>query len=203
VRFLSRKWVNLHVAILLTYCCTMRWSSRKVVYTSGSIKFPDKSYNSFVVSVESLATLDKFNLYPYIINNKTENLRTVCKKKKTTNTVRKTNLFKTAPCCNYTNRFFPAGTLCWMIVEWTLNQRLNQNSTLIQRFFQRSVPGGVCSYTDVRCIPYHENMWILNLQEINSVNVSKLLNMLFNNNGHSWIIINSIAILGALTVQLC
>jgi hypothetical protein len=39
----------------------------------GSTEFPDKSYNSFVVSVESLATFDKFSLYPYIINNKIEN----------------------------------------------------------------------------------------------------------------------------------
>jgi hypothetical protein len=42
----------LYVAILLTYRCTMLWSSRQVVCTSGSIE----SYNSFVVSVESLAT---------------------------------------------------------------------------------------------------------------------------------------------------
>jgi hypothetical protein len=33
-----------------------------------------------MVSVESLATFDKFRLYPYIINNKTENLRTICNK---------------------------------------------------------------------------------------------------------------------------
>jgi hypothetical protein len=51
--------------ILLTYRCTMLWSSRQVVCTSGSIAFPDKSYNSFVVSVESLATFDEFKLYPY------------------------------------------------------------------------------------------------------------------------------------------
>jgi hypothetical protein len=55
----------------------MVWSSRQVVYTSGYIDLPDKSYKSFVVSVESLATFDKFDLYPYIINNKIENLRTV------------------------------------------------------------------------------------------------------------------------------
>jgi hypothetical protein len=67
----------LHVAILLTYRCTMLWSSRQVVCTSGSIEFPDKSHNSFVASVESLATFDKFKLYPYIINNKIENFRTI------------------------------------------------------------------------------------------------------------------------------
>ena len=54
------------------------WSSRQVVCTSGSIEFPDKSHNTFVASVESLATFDKFKLYPYIINNKIENLRTIC-----------------------------------------------------------------------------------------------------------------------------
>jgi hypothetical protein len=43
--------------------------------------FLDKSYNSFVVSVESLGTFDKFKLYPYIINNKTENSRTICDQK--------------------------------------------------------------------------------------------------------------------------
>jgi hypothetical protein len=50
----------------------------EAVRTSGSIEFPDKSYNGFVVSVESLATFDEFKLYPYIINNKIENLRTIC-----------------------------------------------------------------------------------------------------------------------------
>jgi hypothetical protein len=66
---------------LLTYCCTMLCSSRQVICTSGSIEFPDKSYNGFVVSVESLASFDKFKLYPYIINNKIENLRTICNQK--------------------------------------------------------------------------------------------------------------------------
>jgi hypothetical protein len=42
----------LHAEILLMYSCTMLWSSRQVVYTSGSNDFTDKSYNSFVVSVE-------------------------------------------------------------------------------------------------------------------------------------------------------
>jgi hypothetical protein len=46
VRFLSRRWVYLHVAILLTYRCTMLWSSRQVVYTSGYIEFLNKSYNT-------------------------------------------------------------------------------------------------------------------------------------------------------------
>jgi hypothetical protein len=82
VRFLSRRcvYMYLHVAILLTYRCTTLWSSRQV-FTSGSIEFPDKSYNSFVVSVESLATFDKHKLYPYIIENKIENLRTICNQK--------------------------------------------------------------------------------------------------------------------------
>jgi hypothetical protein len=48
---------------------------------SGSVEFRDKSYNSFGVSVESLATFNKFKLYPYIINNKIENLRTICNEK--------------------------------------------------------------------------------------------------------------------------
>jgi hypothetical protein len=82
VRFLSRSLVYLHVAILLTYRCTILWSSRQVVCTSGSIEFPDKSYNSFGVSVESLATFDKFKLYPYIINNKVENFRKNCNQNK-------------------------------------------------------------------------------------------------------------------------
>jgi hypothetical protein len=52
--------------------------SRQVICTSGSIEFPDKSYNSFEVSVEILVTFDKFKLYPYILNSKSENLRTIC-----------------------------------------------------------------------------------------------------------------------------
>jgi hypothetical protein len=52
-----------------------------VVCTSGSTEFLDKSYNSFVVSVESLATFDKSKSYPYIINNKIENLRTIRNRK--------------------------------------------------------------------------------------------------------------------------
>jgi hypothetical protein len=93
VRFLSRRWVYLHVAILLTYHRTMLCSSRRIVYTSGSIEFPNKCYNSFVVSIESLATFDKFKLYRYIINNKIENLRTICNKKKITNIVKKNKSF--------------------------------------------------------------------------------------------------------------
>jgi hypothetical protein len=72
----------------------------------------------------------------------------------------------------------------------------------------------VRSYTDMRCISYHlclvfiaqlilENMWILNLQIINPENISKSLHMLFNNNGHGWIITDFNVILGALTFQLC
>jgi hypothetical protein len=60
----------------------MPWSSRQVIYTSGATEFQDKSYNSFVVSAESLATFDKFKLYPYIKNYKIENLRTIYNKKK-------------------------------------------------------------------------------------------------------------------------
>jgi hypothetical protein len=53
----------------------------------------------------------------------------------------------------------------------------------------------VRSYTDIHGISYHfvpvffftqltlENVWILNLQEIKPENISKSLNMLFNNNG--------------------
>jgi hypothetical protein len=47
-------------------------------------------------------------------------------------------------------------------------------------------------------------MWILNLQEIKPETITKSLNMLFNNNGHRWIITNSIAIFWALTVfEVC
>jgi hypothetical protein len=65
----------------VTYHCMMLWSSRQVVCTSGSVEFPDKSYNRFVVSVKPLATFNKFKLYAYIINNKIENLRTNCNQK--------------------------------------------------------------------------------------------------------------------------
>jgi hypothetical protein len=81
VRFLSRSLVYLHVAILLMHRCTMLWSSRQAVRTSGSIEFLDRAHNSFVTSVESLATFDKFKFYPYIINNKIENLRTIYNQK--------------------------------------------------------------------------------------------------------------------------
>jgi hypothetical protein len=80
VRFLSQRWVYLHVAILLTYRCTMLWSLRQVVYTSGSVAFLDKSYSSFLVSVVSMTTFDKFKL-PYIINDKIEDLRTIFNQK--------------------------------------------------------------------------------------------------------------------------
>jgi hypothetical protein len=70
VRFLSQIWIYLYVAILSTYRCTMLWSSSQVVCTSGSIEFPNKSHNSFVVCFESLATFDEFKVYSYIINNK-------------------------------------------------------------------------------------------------------------------------------------
>jgi hypothetical protein len=76
VRFLSQRWVYLSVAILWTYHCTIFWSSRQAIYTSGFIEFPDKSYNRFVVSVEitsltivlwsllkSRTTFNKFKLY--------------------------------------------------------------------------------------------------------------------------------------------
>jgi hypothetical protein len=135
----------------------MLWSSRQVVCTSGSIEFPDKSYYSFVASVESLATFDQIKLHPYIINNKTENLRIICNKNKKYSEEKQASL------------------------------KLRLAVTMLTAF--------VRSYTDMHRISNHfflvfltqltlENMWILNLQEIKPENMSKSLNMLFNNNGH-------------------
>jgi hypothetical protein len=89
-------------------------------------------------------------------------------------------------------------TTKWRILEQFVIKNnkysLEKQASLKLRLAVTMPTAFVRSCTDMRRIPYHffflliqltlKNMWILNLQEMNQKNISRSLNMLFNNNSH-------------------